>query len=553
MTRQASSRKIRLGGSVLEGARLPAAFALCVALTTACSLNSQAERAAPAASGGTGGSAGTGGNTAEPTSLTFESTEALTLFPGELRTVTVLASPPGVHRIRLALLGEAKDASLDRSEVDTLPDGTASVELTAPTSPTTFSIRASSGSTASAQIPVSVSDSGFVVLQVEPSYSGTREVSYWVASVRAGTTCAALSGNPPPDGDLIGNARAGSSPQIEGVPVGPALAVTLRAGSFAGGCTDVSRVLTGQVNRVTVTVIDRPLQMSETNLAVALGIDTTSFDWTSSLQDGIDKATTAMLGSAPDCMTALLDVMRATAGDADAFTAARSAGAWDEALRTALGTEPLAILASEWLTTGAAALNGPNVFAGQLVSAGKDTDLAKLALSTVAGVDARLAGFPAVEIQGSWTADAGDTVVFGTRLYWTPSLLLTALALDAARTAVPGTTTVADALAEQLSCPDVGTLLSEAGAAPGVAFEGCDTACVTELCTSAVAILWERARNASQTGAASLHVALTGKAAINDSAQPIGFTGSWVGSLQAGATSASVSGPAVGSVPPPPN
>jgi hypothetical protein len=166
-------------------------------------------------------------------------------------------------------------------------------------------------------------------------------------------------------------------------------------------------------------------------------------------------------------------------------------------------------------------------------------------------VDAKAAGFSGLGIQGTWKADPGDTVLFGTKLFWTPSLLVTALALAPARKEFTSAASVADALAQKLSCKEVATLITAVSAA-GTAFEGCDASCVEQLCTSAVGTLWTRATEASDTDAAALDVSLTGKAAIDENARPIGFSGSWVGSLGA-ATPASVSGPALGAEPPPPN
>ena len=73
--------------------------------------------------------------------------------------------------------------------------------------------------------------------------------------------------------------------------------------------------------------------------------------------------------------------------------------------------------------------------------------------------------------------------------------------------------------------------------------------------------LWEqegerqKARDASSNGvaaAATLVIAATGDAGLDDYARPIAFTGSWVGSLNLDANAISVGGPAVGAKPPPP-
>jgi hypothetical protein len=505
-----------------------------------------AASATNSASNGGGGGAGPAG----ATSLTFSPTSTLTTDPGEIHVLKVVAKPPAGYHISFALLGDPKDASLDRSEVNASPSGVATVQLSAPTSATTFSVRASIGTHVSAIQAVSVSSS-FGTLLVMPSYSGKRAVWQWTATARTGKTCADLSGTPPPDGDLIATAEVGSTPTIQDVPVGRALAVTLRAGYYIGGCADVQQVSANGDTTVIVPVSDRPIQLGSTDLDVALNIEQPSDGWQGAVQDAVQLTTNAMLGGDQDDVDALLAAMYASTdpGAASAFQAARVAGDWDETLRDLLGqtaaTSVIRNQAKAWLEAGAAALSGASVFKGHLSTSGTPVQPV-FQLNQVAGVDAAGAGATSLPSATTWSADAGDTVLLGTTLYWMPSKLLTALALSPAQTEEPNATSVPDALAQALSCQSIAQALEQQSSIPGAVFSGCDATCAETLCDKALDTMWQRAETASAdvNAPAVLQVNASGQATVDDQARPAGFSGSWVGQLSVGSSSASIGGSA---------
>ncbi len=422
--------------------------------------------------------------------------------------------------------------------------------LIAPTGPTTFSVRASVGSAVSTVLAVSVSESGFATVQAVPTYAGKRTVDYWVASVHAGTSCASLSGTPPPDGDLTAKTLASQVPQIEDVPVGPVLAVTLRAGHFAGGCVDVQKLTAGQLNQVTVPVIDRPIQLGSTDLDVQLGLDADG--WQQNLDDDVTPTAQAMLGGAADDIAALLDSMRDSTADtsqAAAFQTTRQSYGWDGVLSTALGVStPPAMLRSQvkaWMNAGIANLSAPDTIKGRLLAAGQSPGKAELDLESIGGVAPADAGFP-VQNLVSWSADANDTVLLGAGLVWLPSRLLTALATKPALAAYPNAKSIPDVLEQIADCNAVAGALT--GQGQYEAFAGCDKLCVASLCRGGVTLMWQRARDASgndwSTG--TLDVGATGAAMVDDVAAPRSFDGTWIGKLALGPTAVSVSGPASG-------
>ncbi|MBK7581852.1 MAG: hypothetical protein IPI67_16790 [Myxococcales bacterium] len=498
---------------------------------------------------GTGGSAGA---TSGPSALAFTPAETLKLVPGDVQTLTVQASPPGHYAVRFALLGDAKDAALDQSEVTTDTAGRADVVVTAPSSATTFSVRASSGDKVSASLGASVSAFGFATLQVTPSYTGKRSISSWVASVRTGVTCAELSGDLLADGDLKGSAPAGQSPQVEDVPVGPALAVTLRGAESIAGCKDVSEVDAGEVKAVTVPVLDLPMNLDGAELDLVLGLEGAKEKWGALL--GVD-AVLAALSPASNDAAALLSGMQAKATDVAAFTAARKTAGWDGLVETTLGgPSALRTWVKPWLTQGAEGLASPDTFRGHLSSASGVSSKIWLSLEQVAGADAAAAGFP-TQFLAAWQAHPDDSIALGVDLNLLPSRLLTALALGPAKAQVTGAGSVAEALAEVASCKKVAQTLVANGTAPGEAFNKCDASCCETLCEAAMNSLWQKASEASAeplAPSASLVIAATANAIVDDLARPSSFSGTWVGNFSSGKNTEPVAGSASADKPPPP-
>jgi hypothetical protein len=450
-----------------------------------------------------------------------------------------------------------KDASLDRSETITGEDGTASAMLTAPSSSTLFTLRASMGNTAMAELTVGVSDNGFTTLQVRPKYSGARSVDLWVASVRQGARCADLSATAPSDGALIGRAPFGQLPRIEDIPVGVELALTVRAGYFAYGCLSLEPLEPDHLNTAELAVSDLPLQVAGTTLEMTLGIETPLSDLSPALRQGVDDALAELRDGARDDVEALLNAMHTALGataDMAAFDTARSSGErhWDDALRQSLGSSAATALRAPveaWMKQGSADWIVAEALTGVL-RVSSDAQ-GTLELARVAGIDAVEAGFSRSN-PVSVTAKPGDTILLGAsqgktadlRWQWWPSRLLTALARRPAIRAVPGANTMGEALAAKLSCARVATTLVTNGVASGLAFDDCDSECAEALCQSALAAIWQRAQNASSRRGtrALMSVSASSAALVDARARPVQLSGSWLGSLITESADAAVGG-----------
>src|SRR5262249_37901503 len=131
---------------------------------------------------------------------------------------------------------------------------------------------------------------------------------------------------------------------VDDVTVGKKLAVTLRAGYFAGGCSLFDGVVEGQPNNVGVTVTNRPIQLDQSSVTLTLGLRDQEAARADGMQSVIESARDAVLGAATTDAEALLDAMEeeATAGadcTGNRFGNARDSNGWDDELALALGAD----------------------------------------------------------------------------------------------------------------------------------------------------------------------------------------------------------------------
>lgn len=477
-----------------------------------------------------------GGDSAPGIGILYEGESPLTLAPGERARLHFLVSPKGVHAVRFALTGDSGDASLDIDFTSTAKDGRVSVELTAPSSARTFTVRASLDSGSGAEVPVSVSGIGFGKIEVVPSYSGKRTVTKWTATVTTGTSCAELSGLPPPDGPLVGTASAKAHPIIKGAPVGPPLVVTVRAGHFAGGCADVKGLGAFETKRVSITLLDRPIDLSKNALSLSLTLDppTTELE---KLFDEARESTALAFAPSPEA-AGLLDSMAAAlpASLRPGFDGARDASEWDDIVATYFAAKDLSLyeLADGWLRQAAESLDLRAGMSGRIVPASAK-GAASYEPTSLFGVDATRGDMAVAPV--SWSASPGDVVQIGGAFAFSPTALLAeSIELE---------TPVKEALVAAVDCEELASELAGASS-----WAECEADCLASACTEALGILWSRATHEAGASAnlATWTVTASGDAKVGDEAELIGFDGSWVGSIEQSEKACSLKGRAVGSL-----
>lgn len=478
--------------------------------------------------------------TSEPTidaTIAFDGDAAIEVTPGESRELSVFTTPPASYEIYFALLGAPSDASLDKSYVITEADGRAALKLHAPDAPATFTLRAWIVNGPTAELTVSVSKTGVGAVQVVPDYDGQRPINEWVASAIVGASCDELTGQLPgePKGALVATSPEQQDPVIQSVPVGPKVAVAVRAGHFAWGCTDANDVAAGGTTKVKVHVVDVPPAIDKTSLDVELTYAPSAVQYGSML----DGARVSFLDvflppGAPEAQT-LLDSMEAASVDPAAFAVARAASGWDALATAHLGALPstLGDRMNKWIDLGFG--EAAPVVTGQLVAIDGVPGKAVFLASEIGGLSSDAAGAPAVHIV-SWTAQPDDKVLLSGTLYWLPSRFVGAACQVGAAADLGVQGYMADALAKAAACSDLGATL------PGL--DACDGGCLADLCRTALLTRWHDAMDVSAANdvVGTIEIDATGQIKVDDDALPVALMGNWIGSVSDGETTASASG-----------
>lgn len=478
--------------------------------------------------------------TSEPTidaTLAFDGDASIDVAPGENRELSVFTTPAASYEIYFALIGAPSDASLDTSYVITAADGRAALKLHAPDTPATFTLRAWIVNGPTAELTISVSKTGVGAVQVVPDYDGQRPINEWVASAIVGSSCAELTGQLPgePKGALVATSPEQEDPVIQSVPVGPKVAVEVRAGHFAWGCTDANDITAGGTTKVKVHVVDVPPALDKTSLELELTYAPSAVQYGSM----IDGARAAFLDvflppDAPESKT-LLDAMEAASVDPAAFALARAANGWDALAAAHLAALPTSLggRIDKWIDLGFGA--AAPVVTGKLAAIDGVPGKALFLAGEIGGLSADAAGAPAAHLV-SWTSQPDDKVLLSGTLYWLPSRFVGAACQVGAAQDLGVQGYMADALAKSAACSDLGATL------PGL--DTCDGACLGDLCRAALLSRWHDAMDVSAANdvVGTIEIDATGQIKVDDSALPIALMGDWIGSVSDGETTASASG-----------
>lgn len=485
---------------------------------------------------------GPGGGLPGPdAAIDFATDGTLTLAPGQKATVTVVTSPAERYEISFLLVGDTLDASLSESTVVANEQGEASVDLRAPNSATSFAVRAKIKDGNTADLPVAVSDQGFGALDITPVYNGGRDVDDWSAFVVSGKSCEALGTTFPddPPGALVASADDGDPLIVDVAPVGPALAVFVRSKHFVWGCSDVTNLVAESSTDVEVFIKDRPIDVSETQLDMALGFQPEEGAFDQILAAAKGEMLAGFDGGNP-VASALLDNMALASADATAFAEASTNGDWLTAVQQHLVSHnvDLGVAIDGWTDAGLA-LEPPQL-TGRLEAIPEEPGFAVFELELLGSATPEALGIPS-EYVTTITVDPDDTARVGGELSWLPSRYVANAAANEALMQQPAGTTMADVLAAEAACDQ----LVLAGLA------GCDQTCITQLCTDALGQMWASAADASaaNTNYGELPFQASGASNFDEWANLTGFTGMWLGNVIVGTLSAKVTGAVVADTP----
>lgn len=476
--------------------------------------------------------------------IKFDGESTIDLAPGEFHKLTVLTSPPKPYEMYFALLNAPGDASLDASHLFAGDDGSAVVTLHAPNAPSIFTVRAWIKNGPAVEMTVNVSKQGIGVVEIVPTYDGSRPVTEWVGSVIPGASCDALIDQLPgePNGALVAVAPSPENPIVQSVPVGPKLAVAVRAGHYAWGCADAYNIDAGASTKIKVHVVDVPAALDQTHLNVSL---TTSSQWQKSsgvMKNALAEFNAGFTSPMQTEAMALLGVMQLFAADPLAFATARYDLGWDAVAEAHFAGLEKSLAAQMYTWTDAGLAADTPALQGRLQAIEDAPGKALFLMDSIGGLNADAAGAPEAHIV-SWKSAPNDNVFLNGTVFWLPSRFVAAACRAGAELEIgaPGVA-MADILSTHAACAELSVSM--------VGYEGCDADCLKSMCTSALGSMWESAANASAYSGTigTLELSASGKVTVDDVAAPVTLEGTWIGTVSDGFTDVSIEGAVSGQV-----
>lgn len=467
--------------------------------------------------------------------------DPLNLAAGQAVALVVTSKPAVARTVRFALLGDALDASLSATDVETKSlSGSGQVVLTAPSEPKAFGVRVTTTDAEPYYLSAAVPSTGVARILANPKYSGGRGITSWTATAWENTTCGDLSGAPPPDSDNV--VTSPTFPLPLEVRAGVPLALVVRGGHYVWGCRTVDAAVEGAGPVLDVKLADVPLRLDRSSLRFTLGLAPKEpflkalAPIQRALIDALDGGGGTDGGTLPgdatpppDDVTALLDAMQATLRDPSAFRSTRKAEQWDSYVRTALGGgAALGNALGSFVSAGLDAFDTTAAFVGDLTSV-PSTTAPDVTLATVFGLSAQPASFTATG-SSSWKAQPDDSVLVGFALTFEPGALLLEAATRAALAENTSATDLADAASDALPCKTVAQTLVDHGETATHSTDGCDFACTQALCEKGVRALVGRAEGTT-VGSATLTLGLEGTGGFDDAANLTLLNGTWLGEL----------------------
>ena len=479
-------------------------------------------------------------------SLSLVPSSTITLTPRGSIEVFATVEPQDTYAVRFLLLGNSLDASLDASKRITSPNGKTSVRLLAPASPTAFRLNATAGGTATAEVAVSVSNQGFADARVSPSYKGIRSTPTWTASARADASCTDIPGQPPQDGPIVGTAKGDNPVALDSLPVGPAIAITLRSQNAVGGCTEIVDLSPNETRELVVKVSDMPVQFADTSLHLAMVADPSDSAMLPLLEELTTSFVETLFPRDRNEALVLLDAIESRHPEPTEFSEARLTGGWDDLLSAWLdqADQSLADHIRSWVSVGLDPLRSGEVLVGKLNAVPGSITLGTLSLTRFHGLPISPLGVPTDHIV-SFSIDPGDMTRIGGKVTWLPTKLIGAAADMGAHESdlMPN---AVHALTRIVGCDELGSLLSATTPLPTL----CDEWCLASTCESALASMWTQARNQSSASFDTVQTSFTisGTATVDGNATIVAMDAIWIGTQVHDGNETPVRGTAVGSV-----
>lgn len=484
---------------------------------------------------------------AEVVTLTFADSAKNPIIALSRHTIDITVRPANAYHVKLALLGDSLDASLNKSAVITDDSGSTTVTLTASTTPTTFSIRALVENSLSTEFEVAVVDATTGTLTVTKEYGGTRSPKEYDLSLYSTDTCekAVLSSTPPlqrltvkPDDFPV---------KFAAVPIGTALAVRVDGDELTSGCTVVGAESGRSRLSALVTLVDRPIVLDDARLRVMLSTTPDATILASELTKRSESLLAAYQG-APHDLIALLDEMEDVALSAiqTEYVATRAASNWDTVVKTDDATfggdSVLRTQLKKWYEPTLANLASYHALELTLALKPSTQQLPYAQLERIAGLLPEPCSLNSAATL-SRSFDSTERLSWSTELTYNPTKLLECAIDTYAAESVPTASSTNSALATQFDCSTFASRLDARVIWTNLTARTCTVDCLASLCRSAIGVMYDRARAAIEsTSTVTLYVSATGTVTLDETARPIATAGTWLGRYTTASNTQTVAG-----------
>lgn len=479
-------------------------------------------------------------------SLTFD-TASISIPVLSQIDIPVRVAPAQGQVVTFALVGKSLDASLHAAQVTTDATGLASVTLTAPSTPTSFALRASIDRSTVAEMPVVVTPATTGTLDVSAQYTGNRRVEVYSIRVFSNEDCSVASVAATLDTPI--SVTTNSLPiRVQNIPLGIPLAVVVEGDqTTVRGCAALRGVTGASTVAVDVPLEDRPLDLYRQSLDIAMSATDNLAALQDSLRTSIPTFLSAFMPGEHDLVDLVAEMQACATGSLQQeFANLRLSSNWDNLVvsthASVGGVDLLRRQLRGWLSQGIALLSRQPSFEVHLELGTEDYSTPRLSLVRIAGLDA----VTALSIQSSNLAlnvESDDRLDWSSTLNFSKSILVDGLAFMAASTELVTGANVAAQLATRLDCDTFASTLDNNAVWSNANSRVCGASCLATLCRDALDAMYTRARATTfGTPTTPLFLNASGTVTVNAKAQPAAIAGTWIGVWSAEDSAVALSG-----------
>ncbi|HEY5960167.1 MAG TPA: hypothetical protein VIV60_26620 [Polyangiaceae bacterium] len=505
-----------------------------------CAMDGATSNDSPSGSADGSGGSTEGTDVASGQSIVFEppAVSIPVLGQGEL---TVRVAPPRNQVVTFSLVGNSLDASLETAKVATDALGVATVVLRAPSSTTTFNVRALVDRSTVAQAPVTIRTATTGTIDTSTKYNGSRKVAAYVVAVYPDADCTTANLNDKFPGRIV--VKSTLQPiAVDSVPLGKPIAIIVEGDHVLRGCTAVRGVTDTAPVPVTVALENLPMNTDGVTLDLAMSTTDRLQALRDLLSSNLSDAVARLSPSGNDLVDLLVAMETESTGSLkQAFSLVRTNSDWDahavESYASVAGETLLRRQLEEWLKQGVELLTRQPSLNVRLSLGPRDSPTPRLGLLSLAGIDTSLNRL-SPDRDLSVTTESDDRMNWSARLVFTTTAVYDVLALAAANQQRPGLADVPAQLANRFDCAAFANLLDQQ-ANWGDSARACGPECLSALCERGISAMYHRVIELTYAVQAEIQLNASGQVQVDTNAVPVAMLGSWLGALSTSSNASS--------------